>query len=224
MGVIVVSGTVIADVILSYTAHNQAGGNVSGPFQFQNGANYPVANSVVTFTNAYASGTSGPTVTTTLHGVASVPESVIDGTEFVTTTMAIPAGHSGTMTLTASGGPGSTPGIACAYAFISNAPQSSPLTGVAATGSLSSCGAFLPTLGAVSTTVCGPSPPATAGMAQVNLTAGTISGAIGTCIIQPTLLAGDIVLYISYAITTDSTFAPAIPLPLASFSIQVTIA
>ena len=85
VGVVLVSGTVVADVVLAYTANTSVGANAAGPFQFANGGNYASANAIGVVANVYpGAGTTGPTVTTTLHGIQSVPVQIYNVTVFET--------------------------------------------------------------------------------------------------------------------------------------------
>jgi hypothetical protein len=216
LGVLMVSGTVLADVVLSFTASNGVGANAATPFVFQNGGNYAAANGLGVATNSYSSGTSGPTVSTTINGINGVLVAEFDVTEFATAT-----------TLGATGTPSNvvvpsatslTPtNVVCAYAFISTAKPSLGTTAV--TGAPSGCSATVPALGTVSAG-CGGS--ATAQVATVNLLTGGISGSIAGagCSVAKGTVSGVIVLYVSYTVQTNGAVTAT---SLNSFQVPVTL-
>ncbi len=210
------SGTVLADVVLSYTANNGVGTNAASPFVFQNGANYAAAHGLGIATNTYASGTTGPTVTTTISGISGVPVAAYDVTEFATGATLGANGSIGNVVV-----PGATTytptNVVCAYAFVSTAKPSVGTTAVA--GAPTGCTATVPALGTVSTG-CGSS--ATAQVATVNLLTGTVSGSIGGagCVAAKGTLSGVIVLYVSYAVTTSGTVTAT---TLNSYQVPVTL-
>jgi hypothetical protein len=220
-GVILVSGTVVADVVLVFTVDHTLGANASSPFQFQGGANYAAANALGFVSNSYpgVATTTGVTVTTTISGVASVPVELFDMTEFATS-VKLPAKATfanvnvpAATTLTPSN-------VVCAYAFVSTALPSFGTGAIA--GAPAGCSATLPTLGAVSAG-CGAS--ATAQTAVVNLLTGVVTGtSIGTpnsgCTTALNTAAGTTVLYVSYAITTTGAVTTT---SLNSFTIPVTL-
>jgi hypothetical protein len=216
LGILLVSGTVVADVVLSYAANNGIGINASSPFIFQNGGNYAAAHGLGITTNAYAVGSSGPTVTTTVSGVNGVPVAAMDVTEFATGTT---LGANGTIAnVQVVSATSLTPAnVVCAYAFVSTAKPSLGSTAVA--GQPAGCSATVPTLGAVSAG-CGGS--AAAAVATVNLLTGAVSGTIGTagCVAAKGTLSGVIVLYVSYAITTNGVVTAT---SLNSFQVPVTL-
>jgi hypothetical protein len=217
LSVTLVSGTVLADVVLSFNAANGVGTNAATPFAFQNGGNYAAANGLGVATNTYpAAGTSGPSVTTTISGINGVLVSEFDVTEFATAA-----------TLGAVGVPSNvvvpspvtlTPAkVVCAYAFVSTAFPSLGSTAVA--GAPVGCTATVPSLGAVSTG-CGVT--ATAQVATVNLLTGAISGTIASsgCTVAKGTLSGVIVLYVSYSIVTNGA---VVATALNTFQVPVTL-
>lgn len=211
-----VSGTVLADVVLSFTASNGVGVNASSPFVFQNGANYAAANGLGVATNTYTAGTSGPTVTTTINGINGVLVAEFDVTEFATATT---LGATGTPTnVVVPSATTLTPAnVVCAYAFVSTAKPS--LGSTAVTGAPAGCTATVPALGTVSAG-CGGS--ATAQVATVNLLTGTISGSIAgaSCSVAKGTLSGVIVLYVSYSIQTNGAVSAT---SLNAFQVPVTL-
>ncbi|HTT26726.1 MAG TPA: hypothetical protein VMH90_07195, partial [Thermoplasmata archaeon] len=216
LGVLMVSGTVLADVVLSFTANNGVGANAASPFVFQNGANYAAANGLGVATNAYTSGTNGPTVTTTINGINGVLVAEFDVTEFATATT---LGATGTPSnVVVPGASTLTPvNVVCAYAFVSTAKPSLGTTAVS--GAPAGCSATVPALGTVSTG-CGGT--ATAQVATVNLLTGTVAGTIGTsgCAVAKSTVSGVVVLYVSYAIQTNGVVTAT---SLNAFQVPVTL-
>lgn len=213
-GVILVSGTVIADVVLAYTANNNVGTNTGSPFQFVQGSNYASANGMGFVTNAYPAGTSGPTVTTTINGVSSVPVLLFDVTEFSTAKTLTTTAHVSNVNVPA---PSilAVAGVVCAYAFVSTATPSLGTTGVA--GAPAGCSATLPSLGTLSAGCTG----GTASTVVVNLLTGAITGTIaGSCVVPTGTLTGVVVLYVSYAITVNATVTAT---ALNAFTVPITM-
>ena len=215
LGVILVSGTVVADVVLAYTVNNGVGANTTSPFTFQAGGNYAAANGMGFATNAYAGGgSSGVLVTTTINGVQNVPVELFNVTEFATARAMTRTGTIGNVNVPAPSA--LTPaGVVCAYAFVSTAAPSFGGAGVA--GAPAGCSATLPALGVVA-------PGCSAGsaaVATVNLLTGAITGTIaGACTVASGTAAGIVALYISYAITTNATVTAT---TLNSFTVPVTL-
>lgn len=197
------SGTVLADVVLSYSDNNGLGANAASPLVFQNGGNYATAHSLGIATNAYAVGSNGPTVTTTISGVSGVPVEALNVTELATGSTLGAALHLGNVATV--GASTLTPAnVVCAYAFISTAAPALGTIGVA--GAPAGCAATVPALGQVSAG-CGGS--ATAQVATVNLLTGAITGSIATagCTVASGTISGVVILYVSYAVTTNGAVA-----------------
>ena len=216
LGVVLLSATVVADVVLSFTVSNGVGANASSPFVFQNGGNYAAAHGLGVATNVYAAGTSGPSVTTTINGVNGVLVAEFDVTEFATATTLGATGSINNVVVPSASS--LTPAnVVCAYAFVSTAKQS--LGSTAVTGAPVGCAATSPALGAVSAG-CGGS--ATAQTATVNLLTGAVSGSIGGagCSVASGTLSGVIVLYVSYSISTNGAVAAT---SLNTFQVPVTL-
>jgi hypothetical protein len=213
-GVLLVSGTVIADVVLAYTDNNSVGTNTTSPFQFVQGSNYASANGMGFVTNAYPAGTSGPTVTTTINGVSSVPVLLFDVTEFATGKVLTTSAHVSNVNVPAPSV--LTPaGVVCAYAFISTAAPSLGTTGV--TGAPAGCSATMPALGSLSAGCTG----GTASTVVVNLLTGVITGTIaGSCTVPTATVSGVTVLYISYAITVNAAVTAT---TLNAFTVPITM-
>ena len=216
LGIILVSGTVVADVVLAYTANNSVGANAASPFMFQGGSNYAAANALGFVTNVYAgAGLTGPMVTSTISGVQSVPVELFDVTEFATAKI-VP--RTGTVANVNVPNPSllAVAGVVCAYAFVSTAVPS--FGGAAVAGAPAGCSATLPSLGAVASG-CGVG--GTAAVATVNLLTGAVSGSIaGSCTVASGTAANTLVLYVSYAITTNAAVAAT---TLNAFTVPVTL-
>jgi hypothetical protein len=216
LGVILVAGSVVADVVVAYAASNGVGPNTGSPFRFQQGGNYAAANAVGVITNTYpGGGSNGPAVTTTLNGISSVPVMQFDVTEFATAILTTRTGTLANVNVPAPVGVAPA-GVVCAYAFVSTAVPTLGTTGVA--GAPAGCSATLPTLGAVSAGCVGGS----AVTAVVNLLTGAVSGTTlaGACTVPVGTAAATIVLYISYAITTN---AAVVATSLNTFTVPVTL-
>jgi hypothetical protein len=199
--VILVSGTVLADVILAYTANNSIGPNATSPFLFKQGGDYATATALGVATDAFPGAlTSGVTVTTTLAGIQSVPVGLIDVNEFGVGAASTPAAAVINTPYVPSPSVVAITGVVCAYAFISNGAPAFGVAGVA--GAPAGCGATLPTVAATSAG-CGAS---AAAVAIVNLLSGTISGAL-TCNVASGTAASTTLLYVSYWVTTNAAVA-----------------
>jgi hypothetical protein len=216
LGVLMMSGVVVANVVLSYTDNTGLGANAASPFVFQNGGNYAAANGLGITTNTYATGTTGPTVTTTISGINGVPVEAYDITEFAT---AATLGANGTInTPLVVGATTYTPAnVVCAYAFVSTAKPTLGTTAVS--GAPAGCAATTPTLGTVSTG-CGAT--ATAAVATVNLLTGAVSGSLSSsgCVVAKGTHSGVLVLYVSYAITSSGAVTAT---TLNGFQVPVTL-
>jgi hypothetical protein len=198
LGVVLVSGTVVADVILAYTANNSIGPNISSPFIFQKGGNYASANSLGVATDAFpGAGANGVTVTTTLAGIQSVPVGLLDVNEFAVGASATPAASTIHTPYVPAPSVVAIAGVVCAYAFISNGAPTFGTTSV--TGAPAGCGAVLPTVSSVS---AGCGVVATA-VTVVNLMSGTVSGAL-SCTVASATAASTTLLYVSYWVSTNA--------------------
>ncbi len=219
LGVVLVSGTILADVVLVYSANSQVGNTIAGPYQFQNGANYAVANGIGIASTTYAGGgaTNGPSVTTTVNGIQTVGVAVLDVVEFTTVgAVANPASIGNLVVPTPT--PIAVGGLLCAYAFVSNAiPTGAGSVGVP--GEPAGCAATIPSLGAISPG-CGAGP---ATVATIDLITGTIilPNLGGTCAMGP-LAAGTVILYVSYWVTASGPIVGG-PHALNVFTVPVTV-
>ncbi|MCI4331112.1 MAG: hypothetical protein L3K19_04615 [Thermoplasmata archaeon] len=198
LGVILVSGTVVADVILAYTANNSIGPNISSPFLFIKGGNYASASSLGVATDVFpGAAVNGVTVTTTLAGIQSVPVGLLDVNEFAVGASATPASASIKTPYVPSPAVVAIAGVVCAYAFVTNG---APAFGVApVAGAPAGCGATMPTVASVS---AGCGVVATA-VTVVNLLSGTLAGAL-TCAVASGTAASSTLLYVSYWVTTNA--------------------
>jgi hypothetical protein len=216
LGIVFVSGVVVADVVLVYTTATGVGANTTGPFQFQDGANYATANSLGFVTSTYPGGASpGPTVTTTIQGVQDVPVAMFDVNEFATAALTPNSAAVGNLVVPSP--TALTPaGVVCAYAFISDAAPSLGTTAV--TGAPAGCTATVPTLGTLSGGCAGQ----TAGVATVDLLTGAIVGTNigGDCTVPSGTASGTIVLYVSYWIQTNAAVTAT---TLNSFQVPVSM-
>jgi hypothetical protein len=195
-GIVLVTGTVVADVVLSYVATNGIGGPGNSPFQFQNGANYAGAHALNVLTNTYATGTSGPAVTSTISGIAALPVYINDGTEFATA-MAIGTDTAVLGTPLATGAI-TTTGVTCAWAFISE--------GVPSTGTSIATGCA--TVAVPTVAAGGPCGAANTHVYEVNLLTHATTGTFDACTLIGTA-TGTTVLWISYGIETTSAYTVA---------------
>lgn len=201
LGVVLVSGTVVADVILAYTANNSIGPNISSPFLFQKGGNYASANSLGVATDAFpGGGSSGVTVTTTLAGIQSVPVGLLDVNEFAVGASATAAAATISTPYVPSPSTVTIAGVVCAYAYITNGNPAFGTTAV--TGAPAGCGATMPTVSSVSAG-CG---TVATTVTVVNLMTGAISGSLA-CAVAASTAAGSTLLYVSYWVSTNAAVA-----------------
>jgi hypothetical protein len=215
LAVVLVSGVVVADVVLNFTTNTGVGANASAPFEFQNGGNYATAHGFGFITSAFTGGSSpGVGVTTTINGIATVPVSMFDVNELVTAVLTTSTAHIGNV-FVPSASVIAVAGVVCAYAFVSTAVPSAGAVAVA--GAPVGCAATVPTLGALSGGCTG----GAANVAAVNLLAGTVTGSIAaSCIVPSATAATTIVLYVSYYIATSGAVAAT---ALNSFAIPITL-
>ncbi len=216
VAVVLVSGSVVADVVLTYVANTGVGANAASPFEWGEGSNYATASSFSLATTSFpGGGNSGPTMTTKLAGIQDVNVELVDINVF-NLASTLPTGDTAALgSILSSGAPGSVANVVCAYAIITDyVPTTS---GTAVTGAPAGCGAFVPansgTLGAGCTT---------SAFAVVNLVTGTIgTNAIGgACSITSSVSGPATILYVSFAIYTDGAVTPT---TTASFSVPLVI-
>ncbi len=162
LGVILATGTVVADVVLSYTLSNSASSTTSSPFSWQQGPNYATASGLSFITDTCnpsavgAASTSCFSLSASVTSPEYVPTTLINMYTFqwlapsATIAAAIPAGA------VQASGTGVLPPGSCAYAFISNgdlgltsftytAGSPCTITAAAPTAAFAACGGALAT-------------------------------------------------------------------------------
>lgn len=199
--VLLMVGTVTADVVLTYSISNNTAANAASHYQFVNGGNYATAHDYGLITN-----TAGVNdVSTAISGIQDVNVEIYDVVEFdtsaaptATTTAHVTSAASIT---TAVGG---LANVVCAYAFISDAVPTAGTVGV--TGAPAGCGAVVPTIGAIAAACTGAG--SATGVEAINLMTGaTVSGTPGTCNMVANPAATAIIEYVSYAIYVTGAVA-----------------
>jgi hypothetical protein len=211
---ILVAGTVVADVVLTYNVFNNTGANAASPFDFVNGGNYGTAHALGLITTAYTAPANQ--VTTSLSGVEYVTAEIYDVIEFDTAVATATTYHITSASLVTIIG-ANPAGVVCAYAFLSDAAPSAGTVAVA--GEPAGCGAVTPTLGARAAACTGAT--WVAGVATINLlTGGTVANSPGTCNIATGVGAGTIAEYVSYAVYVNGAVAAGTA--LNTFGIPIT--
>lgn len=124
--VVLVSGTVVADVVLQYELSTNVGAGANSPFTWAEGSNYGPANGIgvlpaPTCATGTITGANCYLLTATVDGVTGVPTYAVNAYEFNLATNAEPS-TLGSVQIT-SPTPGTQGGTAvnCAFAFISDA-------------------------------------------------------------------------------------------------------
>lgn len=192
VAVLLMVGTVAADIVLTYSIANNTAANAANHYEFVNGGNYVNAHDYGLITNT--AGTND--ISTALSGITDVNVEIYDVVEFDTdggapTTSHVDAASVITTTV------GALANVVCAYAFVSDAVPTAGTVGV--TGATGGCGAVVPTIGAIAA-ACTAAGSAT-GVETINILTGVIvSGTPGTCNMPAGPGAGEIIEYISYAI------------------------
>jgi hypothetical protein len=211
---VLVAGTVVADVVLTYNVFNNTGANANSPFYFANGGNYATANALGLITAAYTAPANQ--VTTTLSGVEYVNAEIYDVIQFETTVATATTEHITAASLVTIIG-ANPAGVVCAYAFVSDAVPT-PGT-VAVAGEPAGCAAVTPTLGALAP-ACNGGGSAT-GVATISLLTGAVVvGTPGTCNMNAGVGANTIAEYISFAIYVNAAVTAGTA--LNTFGIPVT--
>jgi hypothetical protein len=217
--IVLVSGSVVADVVLTYVANTGVGANATSPFEWADGANYGTANGLGLATTAFSpSSTDAAQMSTTISGVQLVNVELVDVNTFqLAATLTSPTtaafGTIGTFNVP-TGAPG---GVACAYAFITTYVPST--SGTLVPGAPAGCTAFIPGTG--TTTSFGNGCTVVAAV-TIDLVSGTVAGAsnlVGACALSSSSATGTPSLYVSYAIYTTTGVTPS---SLSSFGIPVT--
>lgn len=238
IAVLAVSGTVLADVVLSYALTSNIGASGSSPFTWNEGTNYPTASTlnIVAATSCSAglpglpnSASTCYSLTTSVNGVASVTTLALNVYEFDYIT----AGDAWTLSnlgmTFAAATQGATP-VGCAFAVISDgavsiAGAANPPTPASyyqptlsetggGEGAGGTCTAAVTTVGAgpVRNSACDTG--TTVGYAIVDLLKGTSSGPGFSCTILKTTPVGTTltVSYMVYAVTGATATGAAIDL------------
>ena len=217
VAVVLVSGSVVADVVLTYVANTGVGTNIASPFEWADGGNYATAAGLSFATTTFTgSTTSGPSMTTTLAGAQNVNVELVNINVFDLSS-ALTAGTTGVLGGVITGaGPGTVGGVVCAYAIITDYVPGT--TGTLIGSAPAGCGAFIPAYTGTYGTGC-----TTSGIAVVNLlTGGIVTNTIGgACSVSSSTSAPATILYVSYGIYTDATVGNT---PMASFSVPVVLA
>ncbi len=213
IGVILVAGSVVADVVLVYTSPTSVGSATNSLYQFNQGGNYGPASSLGLITATFNGGTTstGPSVSTQVNGITDVTVSLLDMIEFETatatastTTIGSPYG-----VLAAPVAPAS---LVCAYAFVSTGLPTAGTTAV--TGEPTGCAVTEPTVGTPNA-ACG----VTGSTVTIDLLSGaTVSGTI-SCTVPAGTAASTTLLYLSYGVVTTGTVTTT---PVATIAVPVT--
>lgn len=196
MGLVLTTGVVVADVVLTYSLQSNVTTTNSSPFSWDQGSNYGTASSLsLVSETCQTGGTLGPSggpgtcfeLSPTVSGVASVPTTLVSAYEFDLTAATAPAAFSaavtaatGTLALGAGG---------CAFLYISNVPLT--------TGSFaytSSCTVTVTAPAGASNAACGVGVGA-GSVLTVNLQGGT-SGSTSCAVPNGQASAG--LLFVSY--------------------------
>jgi hypothetical protein len=251
VGILLITGTVVADVVLTYVVNNQLGSTGTSPFVFVEGSNYALASSYGLATSTFFGGTGaggGSSVSTSISGLNQVNVELINVTTFAqnlsigaTATAAIGGIQLfGTPVLPASG-------LVCAYAVLTTyVPASSgALLPGEASGAGNQCLAFAPyAVAGTTSTHLGQGCKAAVGdvinlatgafmdgitaatTSSVTFAATTGDQIVNTCAITgPGVLMPSVnseVLFLSYAIYTNSGITGG-PYTLESFTVPVAI-
>ncbi|MCL4324000.1 MAG: hypothetical protein M1144_00830 [Candidatus Thermoplasmatota archaeon] len=202
VGILLITGTVVADVVLTYALNNTVGSTNTSPFEWEQGPNYGAANSLslltttcntATGTGLGASATNCYQLSNSVSGVSFVPTTLINVESFVwmATSASVATDVSSTY-LSLVAGTGTLAAGACAYAFISNgALTTTSFTYSAATPCSVTVAAPTAAYAACGATTAG-------GVTIVNLAANSVSGTY-SCPISAGTAAGT-VLDVSYFI------------------------
>jgi hypothetical protein len=222
VGALAVSGFVVADVILTYSATTSIGANATDPFMFVNGgAEYTAAHTIglltTTCNGAACTAAGGDTLAATLSGVLDVNVELLNVVNFaVSSTTATATTYHVTAVNLVTPAAVVLANLVCAYAIVSNEIP----TGMSATAvptEPAGCAAAVPTFGALSP-ACTPA-TSTAGYGIVDLKGGTVITAFtGVCNIAAGVATSTIVLYVSFALYTTGAIAAT---PLNTIGIQI---
>ncbi len=221
VAVLTVSGAVVADVILVYTATTSVG-NAANPFGWVQGANAPGAASLgiatITCTTSVGPLQTCPVagaapayeLATTLNGVPTVTIEVLDLAEFGNAAaITLATGQTITVSVLANGvapaGGITATNVVCAFAVVSDfAPSAAALTSWAS--GIAGCTIVVPTVPTTPDAGC-LGTGGTAGNTIINLISGgsVTQPATGWTCSVPTLTGSASELYVSYMLVTSAT-------------------
>ena len=223
VAVLTVSGAVVADVILVYTATTSVG-NATNPFGWIQGGNAAAAGATgldvatITCTTSTGSGLPCPTpptapayeLATTLNGVPTVTIEVLDLAEFENAgAITLGTGQTITVSVLANGvapaGGITATGVVCAFAVVSDfAPSAAALTSWAS--GITGCTIVVPTVPVAPDAGC-VGTGGTAGNTIINLISGgsVTQPATGWTCSVPTLAGAASELYVSYMVVTSAS-------------------
>ena len=222
LAIVMVSGTVLADVVLTYSVANNLNTGATSPFTFAEGSNYVTANGLgmlpAPSCSPGAIGSDCYQLDTTVVGVQYVPTEILNGYSFEETAATTAAWTVGSTSI-ATVAPNPVPtNVVCAFAFISDETLAPGDVTVSTTST--TCGTpSLSLTGATLDAACGTG--STGGISAIDLTTGTVVTSTGawTCsIASGSGAASTAVLTISYFIY--STTAPSAT-AAAGASIQI---
>jgi hypothetical protein len=197
---ILLVGTVMATVVLTYNINNNSAVNVNSHYDFVSGGNYATAHTLGIITNTISAPANQ--ISTTLAGIQFANVEVYDVIEFDVSLATTTTSHV-TAVSVVNAAAVAPAGVVCAYAFVSDAVPTAGTAAVA--GEPAGCLAVTPTLGAIASacTVAG----SATGVATINLLAGTVAGTPGTCNVANGAVAGLILEYVCFAIYVNAAVA-----------------
>ncbi len=208
LAIVMVSGTVLADVVLTYSVANNLNTGATSPFTFAEGSNYVTANGLgmlpAPSCNPGALGSDCYQLDTTVVGVQYVPTEILNGYSFEETEATTAAWTVGSTSI-AGVAPSTAPtNVVCAYAFISDETLA-PGDVTVSTTSTSCTTPSLSLTGATLNAACGTG--STGGISAIDLTTGTVVATTGpwTCsIASGSGAASTMLLTISYFIYSNT--------------------
>jgi hypothetical protein len=178
VGLLIMTGAVIGDVILSYSMTGSVGPGGNSPFTWASDTNYPAASNLAlvggeTCQTGGTFGTNCYTMSATIYGISSVATNMINVYSFKSTGLT----DAWTLSLSASGGAALTGG--CAYVIISNTPI---VKATYTPGSWSGSACVAPIVGALGATNAACTAATPAGYVMYNLAnAAVVSGSVPAC-------------------------------------------
>lgn len=247
VAIVMVTGTVLADVVLTYVVNNNVKTTGNSPFVFKDGANAPTAYQYGLMDSFYYGGPQsvsgangyGSSVSTGIAGLNRVNVEMLDVTEFAQNlSLSTYTATIGAVSVFGTAAPPA--GLVCAYAFVTTylpATSGAPLAQPANSGCLAfapyatgttggqGCGTnlFGDTINLTSSTF-GPDFVATTNTLSFGSSVDDIGGLcsyVGPGTTQPT--AGSVSFWISYAIFETEGVTGGATVTLASFTVPVVI-